>query len=105
MTQVLVSIGVVLLISALLGLMLAVADKYLKVKDDERVIEVTKMLPNANCGGCGYPGCAGFAEALVSKKCNKVSTCKPSKPEAREKIKEYLKNTPGPDGTTIDVNI
>jgi len=26
---------------------------------------VAAMLPQANCGGCGHPGCAGFAAALV----------------------------------------
>ena len=24
-----------------------------------------KCLPQANCGGCGYPGCSGFADACV----------------------------------------
>lgn len=39
--------------------------KRFKVEDDPRIYEVTEILPGANCGGCGYPGCRGFAEALV----------------------------------------
>ena len=101
----LIPVGIVAGVAAILALLLAVAHKYLKVEDDERVVRVTEMLPNANCGGCGYPGCSGLAEALVEGKCKKISTCKPSKADAREKIKEYLANTPGPDGKTITVDI
>ena len=99
------AVAVVLVISALMGLLLAVADKYLYVQVDERIEQVSSMLPNANCGGCGFPGCAGFAEALVEGKAKKVSQCRPSKPEAREKIKDYLANTPGPDGNTVTVDL
>ena len=97
--------AVVLVISALMGLLLAIADKYLYVQVDERIERVAEMLPNANCGGCGFPGCAGFAEALVEGKAKKVSQCRPSKPEAREKIKGYLADTPGPDGSVVNVEI
>jgi Na+-translocating ferredoxin:NAD+ oxidoreductase RNF subunit RnfB len=41
-----------------------VAKKF-KVVEDPRIDEVTELLPGANCGGCGYPGCRGFGEALV----------------------------------------
>ncbi|MEG2758521.1 MAG: Fe-S cluster domain-containing protein, partial [Rikenellaceae bacterium] len=35
------------------------------VYEDPRIDEVEAMLPSANCGGCGYPGCRGFADALI----------------------------------------
>ena len=41
-----------------------VAKKF-KVDEDPRIDEVTELLPGANCGGCGYPGCRGFGEAIV----------------------------------------
>lgn len=41
-----------------------VAQKF-KVVEDPRIDEVEEVLPGANCGGCGYPGCRGFAEACV----------------------------------------
>ena len=97
----LIAAAIALLISALLGLLLAVADKYLAVKEDPRVGEVTKMLPGANCGGCGFPGCSGMADSIVNSGNKNLSACRPCKPEAKEKIKEYLANTPGPDGSTI----
>ena len=46
----------------LFGLGLAVASKVFYVKEDTRVEDITAILPNANCGACGYPGCAGYAE-------------------------------------------
>ena len=36
-----------------------------KVIEDPKIDEVEEVLPAANCGGCGYPGCRGFAEATV----------------------------------------
>ena len=29
----------------------------LKVLEDSRIAKVEDMLPLANCGGCGFPGC------------------------------------------------
>ncbi|MGL5540500.1 MAG: (Fe-S)-binding protein [Erysipelotrichaceae bacterium] len=95
------AIIMMLILGGLLGLGLGVADKLLKVEVDERVENVTNMLPGYNCGGCGYPGCSGLAEGLVSGEANAVALCKPSKVDARTAIIEYLANTPGPDGKTI----
>lgn len=41
-----------------------VAQKF-KVEEDPRIDIVEGILPGANCGGCGYPGCRGLAEATV----------------------------------------
>lgn len=54
---------------ALLGLVLAlvlyiVADRF-KVEEDPRIDEVEKVMPGANCGGCGFAGCRAFADAAV----------------------------------------
>lgn len=54
---------------SLLGILAAVvlyfvAQKF-KVEEDPRIDEVEKMLPGANCGGCGFAGCRGMTDALV----------------------------------------
>jgi len=36
-----------------------------QIYEDPRIDEVETILPGANCGGCGFPGCRGLAEALV----------------------------------------
>ena len=38
-----------------------------RVEEDPRIDEVEKMLPGANCGGCGFAGCRGMADALVKQ--------------------------------------
>ncbi|MCQ2176976.1 MAG: Fe-S cluster domain-containing protein [Bacteroidales bacterium] len=52
-----------------LGLVLAfvlylIATKF-KVEEDPRIDEIEKVMPGANCGGCGYAGCRAFADAAV----------------------------------------
>ncbi len=49
------------------GLLLGYAAKRFYVEADPRVAQVRELLPGANCGGCGFPGCDGFADALVSE--------------------------------------
>ena len=48
----------------LFGVLLAVAAKVFAVEKDERIPQITEILPGANCGGCGYAGCAAYAEAI-----------------------------------------
>lgn len=54
---------------AVLGLLfstgLVVAYQRLRVEEDPKIQEVSEILPQANCGACGYSGCRAFAEAVV----------------------------------------
>ncbi len=52
-------------LGVLFGAVLQIADKKFAVERDERVDKVRSCLAGANCGACGYPGCDGFAEAVV----------------------------------------
>ncbi|MBI5238181.1 MAG: RnfABCDGE type electron transport complex subunit B [Deltaproteobacteria bacterium] len=52
-------------LGAALSVFLAFADKKFKVEEDPRVEAITGILPNTNCGGCGYPGCRMLAEAIL----------------------------------------
>jgi Na+-translocating ferredoxin:NAD+ oxidoreductase RNF subunit RnfB len=49
------------------GVGLAVASKRFHVDTDPRIEEVYEALPHIDCGACGYPGCSGYAEAVVLK--------------------------------------
>lgn len=57
-----ISLGAIGLVSAII---LFVASKKFAVYEDPRIAQVAEVLPQANCGGCGYPGCSGFAAACV----------------------------------------
>ena len=47
------------------GVLIALANRSLWVWEDPRIEIVAQMLPNANCGACGLPGCRAFAEQAV----------------------------------------
>lgn len=55
-------------LGVLVGICLAVASKVFYVYVDPKVLAVDDVLPGANCGGCGYPGCTSNAEAIVAGK-------------------------------------
>jgi Na+-translocating ferredoxin:NAD+ oxidoreductase RNF subunit RnfB len=76
-------------LTLLLAIMLIVANKKLYVYEDPRIDTVEDMLPHANCGACGFPGCRPFAEALVTGKAL-PGKCTVSSDEGRQKIATYL---------------
>ena len=86
----------------LIAILLGIASEKFKVPVDEKEVAIRAELPGNNCGGCGFPGCSGMAEALVSGDMDHIA-CKPCKAEKRQEIVDYLKNTPGPDGSTVEV--
>ena len=90
----------------LLGIGLAIAAKILHVKEDERIEEVAKKLPNYNCGSCGYAGCHDLAEAIVTGQETNLRKCKPGKEDANFKpIIEYLDAHPNEDGSKVNVHL
>lgn len=72
-----------------LALMLVVANRKLYVYEDPRIDMVEDMLPHANCGACGYPGCRPFAEALVEGTIL-PGKCTVSSEEGRLSIADFL---------------
>ena len=61
-------------LGALFGVGLAVASKRFAVASDPRVDDVLDALPGANCGACGFAGCAAYAEGVVLESAS-VSAC------------------------------
>ena len=104
--EILWAVLILLGIGLVLGLGLAIAAKILYVKEDERIEEVAKRLPNYNCGSCGYAGCKAMAEAIVSGKEENLKKCKPGKEDLNFKpIIEYLDEHPNEDGTKIKAHL
>ena len=65
MTTVIIAVVVLAVLGAIFGLVLAIASKVFAVEVDPREEAILGCLPGANCGGCGYPGCSGYASAVV----------------------------------------
>ena len=79
---------------SLLGLLSAailyfVAQKF-KVDEDPRIDVTESMLPGANCGGCGYPGCRGFPDALVANDDIAALYCPVGGSETMKAVAQYL---------------
>ena len=64
--QILTAVGALGGLTVVLASLLVLAHRKLAVYEDPRIDEVEEMLPHANCGACGLPGCRPFAEALVA---------------------------------------
>jgi Predicted NADH:ubiquinone oxidoreductase, subunit RnfB len=71
------------------AILIALANRELKVWEDPRIDVVTGMLPGANCGACGMPGCRAFAEKLVKGEF-KPAGCNVATGDARADIASYL---------------
>ncbi len=63
-------------LSLLLGLLLGYASVRFKVEGNPVVDQVNAILPQSQCGKCGYPGCRPYAEAVVSGEAE-INLCSP----------------------------
>lgn len=65
MTGILIGAGVLGALGLAFGLLLTLTNKVFEVPADPLREAVREALPGANCGGCGFPGCDGLADAIV----------------------------------------
>ena len=79
----------VAVLGALFGLVLAFAGRKFAVDVDPRIEMVVSLLPGANCGACGYPGCHSLAEAIVAGQTG-ISSCGVCTLEVKHQIAEVL---------------
>jgi Na+-translocating ferredoxin:NAD+ oxidoreductase RNF subunit RnfB len=73
----------------LFGAILAYASRIFYVEKDPRIDTINESLPQANCGGCGYPGCFSYAEAIV-KEDTSITLCAPGGEEVIDEIAQIL---------------
>jgi len=73
---------------------LAIADKFLSVPEDPRIQGVMACLPGANCGGCGFAGCADYANAVVLRGAE-ANLCAPAGNEGAGAIAAVMGQAPG----------
>ena len=77
------------LMGLIFGLGLAFAAKKLAVERDPLVEKINNLLPGANCGGCNYPGCMQFAEAVVKGEAP-ADGCLAASPEINQQIADAV---------------
>jgi len=71
------------------GVVLGFSARKFHVESDPNVNNIVRVLPGANCGGCGYPGCTIFAERVVSGEAA-YNACPPGGDVAAVEIAKFL---------------
>lgn len=94
MNDVLITVAVLGLIGLVMAVILYFVSQKFKVYEDPKIGEVESVLPGANCGGCGFPGCHGMAQALASAESLEGLNCPVGGPDVMKKIAEILGKTP-----------
>jgi RnfABCDGE-type electron transport complex B subunit len=87
--DILIPLAILTGLGFLFGVILSVAYKKFKVYEDPRIDVVEDLLPNANCGACGMPGCRAFAEKVVSQEINPAK-CTVNSEDGLTNIADFL---------------
>ncbi|MCQ2486590.1 MAG: RnfABCDGE type electron transport complex subunit B [Clostridia bacterium] len=90
MNPIILAVIIVAVIGLILGLILAIASIVFAVPVDEKAVAIEEVLAGANCGACGYSGCAGYASALSQGKCDDCTLCSPGGADCASAIAEIL---------------
>lgn len=88
-TAVLTVVGIVAVLAVVFAALIVLVSKVCYVKEDEKAQAISEHLAGANCGGCGYAGCADYAKALSEGKAE-LCACGATDSESKEKIAEIL---------------
>ncbi len=86
---ILISAVIVALLGLILGLLIGATAKKFEVKVDPRIEEIQGLLPGANCGACGFAGCADLADAIVTRGAP-MTSCPACGEEQRAQIASIL---------------
>ncbi len=89
LTNILLAAAVLALLAVGGGFVLGWANRAFHVEVDPRVDAVLAALPGANCGGCGYVGCAEYAEAVVRGEAE-IGLCAPGGAGCTQRLAQIL---------------
>lgn len=95
------TLGIIAVIAAVI---LFICAKKFAVDEDPRLGQVAAILPQANCGGCGFPGCSGFAAACFKAMTEQGSigalSCPVGGAEVMDQVVAILSSSDGADDAT-----
>lgn len=84
LTAILVMTGIAIVLGAVLGY----ASLKFKVEGDPLVDQIDAILPQTQCGQCGYPGCRPYAEAVANGE--EINLCTPGGEEGAKRLADLL---------------
>lgn len=90
-----VAIAIVVIggLALLFGLLLGYAASYFKIEGDPLVEQIETLLPQSQCGKCGYPGCHPYAQAIANQEAD-INLCLPGGEITRRALAELLNQDP-----------
>jgi len=91
-----IAVAIVAVIAIVFAVLIVAVSKLCAVKEDERVTQIKDLLSGANCGGCGFNGCADFALALKDGKAE-ICACAATSSENKKEIAKILGVDAGDD--------
>ena len=96
MNHILIVIGLFALLALLFGLVLGFAAIRFRVEADPIVEKLDALLPQSQCGQCGYPGCKPYAEAIANG--DAINKCVPGGEQTMRRIADMMGVEPPSDG-------
>ncbi|WP_313130041.1 RnfABCDGE type electron transport complex subunit B, partial [Stutzerimonas nitrititolerans] len=75
MSLVLIAVLALLALCLVCGAILGFAAVRFRVEGDPIAEQINALLPQTQCGQCGYPGCKPYAEAIAGG--DKINKCPP----------------------------
>jgi len=84
------TVAVLTVLGTALAVVLFLVARKFRVEEDPRIDEVEKMMPGANCGGCGFAGCRAFAESCVREGSLEKNFCPVGGNETMKKVAGVL---------------
>ncbi len=76
------------LLALVFGLVLGFAAVMFKVESDPLVEQIDEILPQTQCGQCGYPGCKPYAQAIADG--DEINKCPPGGDVTIKKLAELM---------------
>ncbi|WP_137227483.1 electron transport complex subunit RsxB [Shewanella sp. MEBiC00475] len=103
MTSILIAVAVLSILALVFGVILGFASRKFKVEGNPIIDQVEALLPQTQCGQCGYPGCRPYAEAIANG--DKINKCPPGGTATMEKIAELMGVEPEPLGEAAQSSV
>ncbi|WED20905.1 electron transport complex subunit RsxB [Vibrio sp. JC009] len=88
MNVILIAILAISVLAAVFGALLGFASVRFKIQADPIVDKIDELLPQTQCGQCGYPGCRPYAEAIANG--DSITKCAPGGQATIEKIADLM---------------
>ncbi|WP_299794607.1 electron transport complex subunit RsxB [uncultured Shewanella sp.] len=103
MSGIFIAIILLTILALVFGVLLGFAAEKFKVEGDPLVDQLEALLPQTQCGQCGYPGCRPYAEAIANGE--KINKCPPGGSATMEKLADTAGVEPEPLSATEAVQV